>query len=80
MRPSKTTLFAPECAEKVIAPAVIVRVQRRLALFFLVSATQLWPCSRPGAVVVNSNVTLAASLSSNENVLPSGAFLLRLLM
>lgn len=47
-------------------------MQRGLCLFLPVCATQLLPTLRPAAGSVNVNTTLAASLRTKENVVPSG--------
>ena len=55
-------------------PAVTVRVQRGLFLFFLVCATHFFPTLRPLAGSVNVNVTLAGTLRLKEKVVPRGSF------
>jgi hypothetical protein len=60
-------------------PAITVRAQRRLFLFFLVCATHFFPTLRPLAGSVNVKVTLAATLSVKEKVVPRGSFFLALM-
>src|SRR5271165_4990700 len=70
IRPSNRTLFVPACAENGIVPAMTMRAQGRLLLFFLIGATHVVPTLRPLAGSVNVNSTRACSLRSKENVVP----------
>src|ERR1700691_1785577 len=53
-------------------PATTVRVQRRACWLCLLGATHFLPTLRPPSERVNRSVTVAASLSSKENLVPIG--------
>ena len=58
---------------------MLVRLQLRRLAFAWLSATQLPPTRRPGAVWAKLRVTFAGSFSENEKVVPTGDLRGRLL-
>jgi hypothetical protein len=75
--PARRTEFCPACAGSVSVPTASPRAQRGLALFFLDGATHALASPRPGTFSTKDRVTLADSLRSKENRVPTGTFRLR---